>query len=156
MKIFKSGKSTVKQPGNSSPSHLTPPLSPPPASPQVSTEWSLGPGETKMAADDGGWRWWRLCSTSNWIRECARILQERGLVFQFSGLVTCGSFNCDEKKVLYFQQKGSSLCTIKPKHWSCTAWRILIKVQVRCYGLSLQGHFRAVTVVVKREIIFVL
>ena len=54
MKIFKSGKSTVKQPGNSSPSHLTPPLSPPPASPQVSTEWSLGPGETKMAADDGG------------------------------------------------------------------------------------------------------
>ena len=52
MKIFKSGKSTVKQPGNSSPSHLTPPLSPPPASPQVSTEWSLGPGETKMAADD--------------------------------------------------------------------------------------------------------
>ena len=54
MKIFKSGKLTVKQPGNSSPSHLTPPLSPPPASPQVSTEWSLGPGETKMAADDGG------------------------------------------------------------------------------------------------------
>ena len=50
MKIFKSGKSTVKESGNSSPSHLTPP----PASPQVSTEWSLGPGETKMAADDGG------------------------------------------------------------------------------------------------------
>ena len=48
MKIFKSGKSTVKEPGNSSPSHLTPP----PESPQVSTEWSLGPGKTKMAAHD--------------------------------------------------------------------------------------------------------
>ena len=43
--------------------------------------------------------------------ECARILQERGLVFQFSGLLTSGSFHCDEKKVLYFEQKGSSPCT---------------------------------------------
>ena len=29
----------------------------------------------------------------------------------FSGLLTSGSFNCDEKKVLYFEQKGSSPCT---------------------------------------------
>ena len=151
MKIFKSGKSTVKQPGNSSPSHLTPH-----PSPGLSSSFDRVELGTRGNQDGGWWwRWWRLCSTSNWIRECARILQERGWVFQFSGLVTCGSFNCDEKKVLYFQQKGSSLSVYKPKHWSCTAWRILIKVQVRCHGLSLQGHFRAVTVVVKREINFV-
>ena len=27
------------------------------------------------------------------------------MVFHFSGLLTCGSYNCDEKKVLYFGQK---------------------------------------------------
>jgi len=39
---------------------------------------------------------------------------------------------------------------------SCTAWRILIKVQVRCNGLSLKGNFRAGTVVVNRAINFAL
>ena len=48
--------------------------------------------------------------------ECARILLQSGLVFQFSGLLTSGSFNCDEKKVLYFEQKGSSPC-INPGLW---------------------------------------
>ena len=48
--------------------------------------------------------------------ECARILQQSGLVFQFSGLLTSGSFNCDEKKVLYSEQKGSSPCT-NPSLW---------------------------------------
>ena len=38
--------------------------------------------------------------------ECARFLPESGLVFQFSGLLTSGSFSCDEKKVLYLEQKG--------------------------------------------------
>ena len=34
------------------------------------------------------------------------------MVFHFSGLSwSCGSFNCDEKKVLYFELKGLSLCT---------------------------------------------
>ena len=66
--------------------------------------------------------------------ECARILHECGLVFQFSGLLTSGSFIYDEKKVLYFEQKGSSLCT-NPGLRSFTAWRILIKVQVRCNAL---------------------
>ena len=41
--------------------------------------------------------------------ECAKILQERSLVFQISGLLTSGSFNCGKKKVLYFEQNGSSL-----------------------------------------------
>jgi len=58
-----------------------------------------------MAPDDGAFVELQIES------ECARILQERGLVFQFSGLLTSGSFNYDEKKVLYFEQKGSSLCT---------------------------------------------
>ena len=43
--------------------------------------------------------------------ECARILQKRSLIFQLSGLSTSGSFNCDKKKVLHFEQKGSRLCT---------------------------------------------
>ena len=58
-----------------------------------------------MAPDDGAFVQLQIES------ECARILQERGLVFQFSDLLTSGSFNCDEKKVLYFEQMGSSLCT---------------------------------------------
>ena len=33
------------------------------------------------------------------------------MVFHFSGLLTCGSFSCDEKKVLYFGKKGLSLFT---------------------------------------------
>ena len=37
----------------------------------------------------------------------ARILSERSLVFQFSGL--SGSFKCDKKKVLYFEQEDLSL-----------------------------------------------
>jgi len=39
----------------------------------------------------------------------ARILPELSLVFQFSGLLFSGSFKCDEKKVLYFEQEGSRL-----------------------------------------------
>ena len=35
------------------------------------------------------------------------ILQERSLVFQIGGLLTSGTFNCDKKKVLYFEQKGA-------------------------------------------------
>ena len=41
----------------------------------------------------------------------ARILPERSLVFQFSGLLLSGSFNCDKRKVLYFEQEDSSLFT---------------------------------------------
>ena len=41
----------------------------------------------------------------------ARILPERSLVFQFSGLLFSGSFKCDKKKVLYFEQEDSSLFT---------------------------------------------
>ena len=41
----------------------------------------------------------------------ARILPERSLVFQFSGLLLSGSFNCDKKKVVYFEQEDSSLFT---------------------------------------------
>ena len=41
----------------------------------------------------------------------ARILPERGLVSQFSGLLFSGSFKCDKKKVLYFEQDDSSLFT---------------------------------------------
>ena len=84
----------------------TSPLAPP-ASPQVLTEESLGPGKTRMASANGA-----LVNNNAQLRiECARILQERGLVFQFSGLLTSASFNCDEKKVLYLEQKGSSPCT---------------------------------------------
>ena len=62
----------------------------------------MGPGKVKMAPDNGAF----LNNVHRQI-ECARILQEHGLVFQFSGLSTSGSFNCD-KKVLYFDQKGLS------------------------------------------------
>ena len=41
--------------------------------------------------------------------ECAKILQERSLVFQISGSLTSGSFNCDKKKVLYFEHKLQSM-----------------------------------------------
>ena len=66
----------------------------------------MGP-ETKMARDDGSSLVKLLIES-----ECARILQERGVIFQFSGLLTSESFNSDEKKVLYFEQKGSSLQTL--------------------------------------------
>ena len=56
--------------------------------PQALTEWSLGPGETKMAPDNGA-----VVNNVQLQIECAKILQERGLVFQNSGLLTSGSFN---------------------------------------------------------------
>ena len=79
--------------------HPTPPLSPPPVTPEILTEWSLEPGETKMAPlpDNGA-----LVQL-----QIARILQERGLFFQFHGSLTSGLFTCDKKKVLYSEQKGS-------------------------------------------------
>ena len=40
----------------------------------------------------------------------ARILQERGLLFQFHGSLTSGLCTCDKKKVLYFEKK-KRLCT---------------------------------------------
>ena len=100
IKKLKSGKSTVKE--AASPLNLTSPLHR-----QLLTEWSLAQGETKMSPDDGGFSFVQLQIES----KCSRILQERGRSFHFSGLLTCGSFNCDKKKLLYFEQKGSSLCT---------------------------------------------
>ena len=43
------------------------------------------------------------------LQKKARILSERSLVFQFSGLLFSGSFKGDKKKVLYFEQEDSSL-----------------------------------------------
>ena len=37
----------------------------------------------------------------------ARILQKRGLLFQFHGSLTSGLCTCDKKKVLYFEKKAS-------------------------------------------------
>ena len=53
-----------------------------------------------MAADNGA-----LVNNVQLLIECAGILQKRSLIFQFSGLSTSGSFNCDKKKVLYFEKK---------------------------------------------------
>ena len=102
----------------------------------VLTAWSLGLGETKMAPHNGA----HVNDVQLQIEKCAKILQERSLVFHISGLLTSGSFNCDKKKVLYFEHKPQSMTS----KWSCTGWRIFFKVQVGCNGLSLQGNFRAV------------
>ena len=79
--------------------HPTPPLSPPPVTPEILTEWSLEPGETKMAPPPDNGALVQL--------QIASILQERGLFFQFHGSLTSGLFTCDKKKVLYSEQKGS-------------------------------------------------
>ena len=59
-----------------------------------------------MAPDNGA-----LVNNVQLLIEIARILQKRGLVFQFCGLLPSGSFNCDKKKVFYCEEKGSRLCT---------------------------------------------
>ena len=57
-----------------------------------------------MAPDNGA-----LVNNVQLLIEIARILQKRGLVFQFCGLLTSGSFNCDKKKVFYCAEKPQSM-----------------------------------------------
>ena len=58
-----------------------------------------------MAPDNGA----HVNNVQLQIEKCAKILQERSLVFHISGLLTSGSFNCDKKKVLYFEHKPQSM-----------------------------------------------
>ena len=131
----RSGACSVSDPGllaKLTHPYLPLPHSPSSASPQALTEWSLGPGETKMAPDNGA-----VVNNVQLQIECAKILQERSLVFQNSGLLTSGSFNWTKRlKSVYKPHSMTS-------KWSCTGWRVFIKVQVGCNGLSLQGNFRA-------------
>ena len=64
----------------------------------------------RVELGDQGKPRWRHGGAVVQLQITARILSERSLVFQLTDLLFSRSFKCDKKKVLYFEQEGSSLC----------------------------------------------